>query len=70
METLDLNITGMACDKCADRIRLVLKNHTGVRKADIIWQPGTGRITYNSQTTSADRIVATIEGAGFTVARG
>ncbi len=69
MNTLDLTISGMACDKCADRIRLLLKNHLGVRRSDIVWEPGTGNIVYNSQTTSADQIVAVIEGAGFTVAR-
>jgi len=69
LNTLDLAISGMACNKCADRIRLVLKNHAGVRRADIDWEPGTGHVVFNSHTTSAERIVAAIEGAGFTVVR-
>lgn len=66
LNTLDLNISGMACDSCANRIRTLLANHVGVRQATIAWEAGTGQIVYNPQSTGQEQIVALIEAAGFT----
>ncbi|MFV2091891.1 MAG: heavy-metal-associated domain-containing protein [Hyphomicrobiales bacterium] len=69
MNTLQLNIQGMRCDGCADRICALLDKEIGIRKVSISWADGTGRIVHNPQATSQDRIIAIIENAGFTTSQ-
>ncbi|MBI4539410.1 MAG: heavy-metal-associated domain-containing protein [Gemmatimonadetes bacterium] len=66
LETRTIKIEGMHCDGCAGRVKRVLEREPGVRQADVSYQAGEARVTYNEQTVSPDQLGELIEGAGYT----
>ncbi len=67
MNTVTINIEGMHCDGCAERITTLLQKEPGVRDAAVSFANGQARVRYNSHAVHEDRLVEVIEGGGFSV---
>ncbi len=67
MNTVTINIEGMHCDGCAERITALLEKEPGVRDAAVSFANGQARVRYNSHAVHEDRLVEVIEGGGFSV---
>jgi Cu+-exporting ATPase len=64
-QTLDLAVGGMRCAACAARIEKALNALPGV-EASVNLAAETARVRYSPATTDAARVVALIDGLGFT----
>ncbi len=60
-----LNIIGMTCSGCSDRIIRVLEATPGVLKADISHKTNSGRIVANSSEITATQLVEIVKSSGF-----
>lgn len=56
--TINLDIRGMTCGRCADAISDYLKKEEGVLKTAIRWGRGKARVTFDPEVTSVERILA------------
>lgn len=66
MESVTLEIQGMHCDGCAERVKRVLERETGVRQAAVSFTTGQAQVTYDEQAINTDRLQRAIERAGYT----
>lgn len=60
-----LQITGMSCASCVEKIQSVVSSLPGVSKVSINLATGTGRIEYLGGATSAGRIIEAIQELGY-----
>ncbi len=60
-----LNITGMACEACSERVTRVLEATPGVLKADISHKTNSGRVVANSSEITATQLVEIVKSSGF-----
>jgi copper chaperone CopZ len=67
MKSLELGIEGTHCEGCAATIEALLAREPGVKAASVSYAERKGRIVYDPGTTSADRLAAAIERAGYRV---
>ena len=70
METgkrIRLNIKGMTCVNCSNKIERALGRLEGVLEAKVSFERGTADVRYDEEITSADRIIACIQEAGYQV---
>lgn len=67
MKTEVLKIEGMHCDGCATTIKTVLEREPGLQMAAVSFTEGEARVLYDPQRATEERLVATIEKAGFRV---
>lgn len=65
MKTVRLKIEGMHCEGCADTIRALLSQETGVGSASVSYSSGQGRIIYDPATTNEPQLIKVIERAGY-----
>lgn len=65
MKEIKLNIEGMHCTGCSNRLEKVLNNTDGVEKATVSFEQKQAIITYNENQIDIAQIKETIEGAGF-----
>ncbi|MBR1854187.1 MAG: sulfite exporter TauE/SafE family protein [Lachnospiraceae bacterium] len=66
-KTIHLNIGGMTCVNCQDKIEKTLKSTEGVISAGVSYNNGTANIAYNEEKISLKRIVSVIEGLDYEV---
>ena len=59
-----LNITGMTCSGCSDRVTRVLEATPGVLKADISHENNSGVVT-TSPEVSMSQVIELINSIGF-----
>ena len=59
-----LNIIGMTCSGCSDRIIRVLEAIPGVLKADISHESNAGVVTTSAEVTTS-QLVEIVESSGF-----
>ena len=59
-----LNITGMTCSGCSDRVVRVLEATPGVLKADISHETDSGVVTTSSEVTTS-QLVESVKSSGF-----
>jgi copper chaperone CopZ len=59
-----LNITGMTCSGCSDRVVRVLEATPGVLKADISHETDSGVVTTSSEVTTS-QLVEIVKSSGF-----
>ncbi|MDG6990920.1 MAG: heavy-metal-associated domain-containing protein [Nitrososphaerota archaeon] len=57
MKKTTLKITGMTCDRCADRIRSLLEKEPGVIKAEVSLEQGTALVRFKPSETTLDDIL-------------
>ena len=65
MKEVKLNIEGMHCTGCSNRLEKVLNNTDGVEKAIVSFEEKQAIITYNESRIDLTQIKEAIEGAGF-----
>ncbi|CAN5785737.1 hypothetical protein BH20ACT6_BH20ACT6_18290 [soil metagenome] len=70
MDTLELQVGGMSCTRCEERLGKALRRLDGVR--EVRADHTTGRVEVRLGTGAADRavVVERIENAGYEVAGG
>lgn len=57
MKKTTLKITGMTCERCADRIRSALEKEPGVIKAEVSLEQGTALVHFKPRETTVDDIL-------------
>lgn len=67
VESLTMKIEGMHCDGCAQTIKVLLDREPGVKTAAVSFKTGEARILYDSATTSAEQLIATVGKPGYRV---
>lgn len=63
--TTHLAVEGMTCDNCVRHVREALEATSGVKKAQVVLDPGFAEITMK-QGTDLAALVAAVEAAGYT----
>lgn len=65
MKEIILNIEGMHCTGCSNRLTKVLNNIEGVERAEVSFETKKANIKYDESKVSVETIKAEIEEAGF-----
>lgn len=63
MKALTMNITGMTCGHCVDRVTKALQAQPGLTVASVT--VGQARVSYDPHRVSPEQITAAIEAAGY-----
>lgn len=56
-QTVQLEITGMTCDGCAQSITRALKRSSGVQQVRVDWKMGRGDVVFDPAETSEQGIL-------------
>ena len=65
MKEIILNIEGMHCTGCSNRLTKVLNNIDGVERAEVSFETKKATIKYDESKVSVEIIKAEIEESGF-----
>jgi mercuric ion transport protein len=65
LETITVQVEGMDCASCEIPIRAALEKTVGVREAEVSYQRGEARVTFDPQQTDAQRIKGAIDSTGY-----
>lgn len=68
VKTAIFKIDGMHCDGCARTVEALVSAEPGVRKASVSFKEREARVLFDPNAVSEDRLVATIQQAGYAVA--
>lgn len=66
MNKIELNIEGMHCTGCSQRLQKILNNLDGISNAEVIFDSGIAKIEYDEKIKIED-IKEAVEDAGFIV---
>lgn len=64
-QRLNLDIKGMTCASCVNRVEKSLKKNEGVLEASVNLATEKASITYNDKLLNADKLIAIVSGAGY-----
>ncbi len=64
-ETAVINISGMSCGDCVDRIEIALKKMDGVEKAVVDFKKSSADVTFDSTVLKVDDIRTAITKIGY-----
>lgn len=64
-DKLALEVTGMKCGACSDKVVAALKAVEGVNAAAVSHATGEAKVAYDKAKIDADKLIATIKGLGF-----
>lgn len=64
-EQLTLNIQGMSCAACQNRVQQVLRSQAGVQEANVNLLTEEARIRYDRQATDADALIEAVNRTGY-----
>jgi copper chaperone len=64
-ETVVINVAGMTCGGCSDKVTKALKGTEGVNSATVSFKSGSATIRYEAKTTTPDQLVQVIMTSGF-----
>ena len=67
MRTETLKVGGMTCGGCVNAVTKALKALEGVKDVAVSLQAGEATIEFDEQTTSSERLRATVQSAGYEV---
>ncbi len=65
IQKITMNITGMTCTSCAQRIEKTLQNTDGVETAQINFAVETAYIEYDSRQITAEKLIDIVKGLGY-----
>ncbi len=65
METIDLQITGMSCGSCANRLEGQLNSLDGVHDASVSFPTESARVRFDPEAIDAAEVERTVNAAGF-----
>jgi copper chaperone len=68
MQTISLNVSGMTCGGCEERIARALRRIPGISAIEADHRSGAVRVIFDPARVSDDAIRAAIERAGYEVA--
>lgn len=60
-----LQISGMSCGSCSDKVTAELKKINGVKAVAVDHATGVAQIAFDSNVTKADALVAAVKQAGY-----
>ncbi len=64
-KAVELTVTGMTCQGCADHVSQALSKHDGILKSDIHFASNSTSVTYDPAKTNETEIIQTIASAGY-----
>jgi len=64
-----LDVDGMSCGACSDKVTAALKALEGVNAAAVSHQAGEARVAFDAEKVDLDKMVAAITGLGFKAAK-
>lgn len=67
MKSLTLNLEGLRCSACADRVRNRLAAQPGVKTTQVSFEQAQARILYDPQAIEPKQIVGIVEDLGYRV---
>lgn len=67
LQTLELTVIGLHCQHCADAVERALAHLSGLDKVTVSYAKKRVTVTYDSQLTRAQDIIAKIKELGFGV---
>ncbi|MDR0914820.1 MAG: cation transporter [Oscillospiraceae bacterium] len=67
MQKIEINISGLQSELCAQAVTNSLKLVDGVESVKVSQKSGVAKVKYDSSKTSINEIVQTIEKQGFDV---
>jgi copper chaperone CopZ len=65
IETRDIGIAGMTCDKCVARVEKALRSVAGVREVRVSRQPGRATVQFDQALTNLPALEAVIAKSGY-----
>ena len=65
LETAEIEITGMYCNNCAEKIETALRNLKGIQNASVSFENSVAEIVYDLSTVTMETISTTITDLGF-----
>ena len=65
---LNIKVEGMTCQHCAMKVKKVIQDVKGVKKADIDLEGKLATVTLNKEV-SIDKIISVINNAGYQASR-
>lgn len=64
-DKLALEVSGMKCGSCSDKVLAALKAIEGVNAAAVSHATGEAKIAYDATKVDAEKLIAAIKGVGF-----
>lgn len=64
-KVIDLKVTGMTCQGCADHVTAYLSEHKGIVKSDVQFADNKAIVTYDPNVIKPEEIIKVIEEIGY-----
>lgn len=64
-KVIELNVTGMTCQGCADHVTSALSKKEGIVKLDVKFAENSASVTYDPASVDEAEIIRTIEETGY-----
>lgn len=64
-KTVKLAVSGMSCEACVESISTAVAKQEGVKECNVSLSENSATITYDASKTDADKLIASIEEAGY-----
>ena len=65
-ETINLDIGGMTCQACANRIEKILNKKTAISEASVNFASETAKVSFDDSQTNADEVLDWVKKTGYT----
>ncbi len=64
-KVIDLKVTGMTCQGCADQVTKTLSEKKGIVKSDVKFADNKALVTYDPKEIKPEEIITVIEAIGY-----
>ena len=64
-KVVELKVTGMTCQSCADHVTSALSEKPGVVKSEVQYTSNSATVTFDPSAVKEEEIIRTIEEAGY-----
>jgi copper chaperone CopZ len=65
MATAKLNVNGMHCGHCQEKVAKALRSVAGVYSAIVDWPTGEAEVDFNDDTVTTERLLVAVKQAGY-----
>lgn len=66
LKTVQISVSGMSCQGCANNIMLTLSHTEGIVKDTVVFATKTATVTFDENKISSRQVIKTINNIGFT----
>jgi Copper chaperone len=66
LETRDIAVSGITCDKCVARVEKTLRSIRGVRDVQVTREPGRATVTFDTTVTKVPELHDALLKSGYT----